>query len=79
MAPTWEEQIAQIKPGMSRSGQIATMNSIVTPCSDPKKHWWQFWIKRHDWEDITLCLNTVTYTTADRCRRCGLTMLSSGI
>jgi hypothetical protein len=78
---TWEEQLmlsnANAASGFREAAQ--RLNSVVTPCPEPDKRWWEFWVRRHRFEDYTSALNTFTYTTAKRCRNCGLVELGSGL
>lgn len=81
----WKKQLAAVEEYIadgyrsSIADQTSMMNSVVVPCPPPKKMWFQFWIKQHDFQDITSSLNTMTYTVADRCSRCGLIVLGSGL
>ena len=56
------------------------MNSIVKPCLDKPKFLGMFKRATHTYDqDLTTCLNTITYTLLLRCSDCGHTKLVSGL
>jgi hypothetical protein len=78
MAPSFAAQLkaAQLAPTMAEA--VARMNMMVTEiCPMPKRSWWRLGMRppRHKWVDQTKALNTFTYTTMDRCERCGICVL----
>lgn len=54
----------------SMEQRVNVINKECVPCPAPPR--WAFWRKRHRWDDYTNALNTVSYSTLDRCRDCGL-------
>jgi hypothetical protein len=82
-APTFEDQIAatQAQGANGFRDGVVIMNALVTPCPPKPRTWRTLWIRprQHQWEDYTSALNTLTYTTMDRCKDCGYCVLGSGL
>lgn len=74
---TWNRQLQEYKPGMSMVEGVEAMNTLVTPCPLPPRVLGFLWRpRRHQMIDFTGALNTITYTTLDRCADCGLLVLT---
>lgn len=81
-APEWRDQTAAVTAADARGWtEIAkAMNALVTPCPIRPRVWGFLWHPRqHRWVDCTSALNTMTYTTMDRCCDCGMVEFGSGL
>lgn len=82
IAPDIHAQLNAAKKTKTFEEGVAAMNALVKyPCPIPKRSVWRLGMRppRHIWRDHTAMLNTMTYTTLDRCARCGLFVLGSGL